>query len=176
MQVLRDARCTALMLGAVAALGCGDDGSDDGGATHDHHLPHDGGMHDGAVAMVPCPEDLPEFATGLRAMGEDQRVQAELVDAQYVPPRKYRNDWTVAFLDANGEPLDDVEVAEVEPFMPTHNHDGRYPSVWEMLDEPGQFQVDDINLWMTGPWEVRFRVSSDSAGGDDYIVFDVCIE
>jgi hypothetical protein len=168
MERYRTLGCVALVL-ATAALGCGDSG-DDGQEGDDGFVP------EGGFAMVPCPEGLLEnFANGLQVMGEEERIQAELVDAQYVPARQYRNDWTVAFLNDRGEPLDDVEITYAQSFMPTHNHDGRFPPMWAMLPEPGQFQVDDINMWMPGPWEVQFSVSSASAG-DDRVVFDVCIE
>ena len=68
-----------------------------------------------------------------------------------------------------------MELADATPFMPVHGHDGFYDPVVTALDEPGQFQVDDLNLWMVGPWEVRLMVESETAGGD-YIVFHVCVD
>jgi hypothetical protein len=52
-------------------------------------------------------------------------------------------------------------------------HDGTRTPVWTGPDADGQFSVSDINLWMHGPWEVRFWVTGPD--GDDYIVLPVCV-
>jgi hypothetical protein len=58
--------------------------------------------------------------------------------------------------------------------MPAHRHTGIKPTRVEALDD-GRFDVADINMWMSGPWEVQLTVDSESEGSD-FIVFDVCIE
>lgn len=155
---------------ATFAAGCGDDGA------MDHDDDHSHGMEDaGHVEKVPCPASTPEFVLGLEATGKDGHVTARLLDADWIPPRKGTNDWSVEFLDADGMPVEDMEITKAESFMPVHNHDGRYPPTITALDDPGTFQLDNINLHMGGPWEVRFTVDSESAGSD-YIVFNVCVD
>jgi hypothetical protein len=127
-----------------------------------------------ADASVRCGDDVPPFALGMSALGEQGRVRAVLVEAVPAPPEKYRNDWLVQLEDAAGEALDDAQISEARPFMPAHGHDGTFaPTV--TAAGAGRFQVDNLNLWMRGPWEVQLRVSSQAAG-DDYIVFRICIE
>lgn len=157
---------------AILAAGCGDDSDANDDHAHNGHE-HDGGGHE--PEPVPCPASTPEFKLNLEATGEDGNVTARILEADYIPPRKGTNDWQVVFLDADGNPLEDVEVTKAEPFMPVHNHDGRYPPTMTALDDPGTFEFESINMHMGGPWEMRFTVESESAG-DDYIVFHVCVE
>jgi hypothetical protein len=180
---------------ALAAAACGDDSSADGDgasecAGHEGHEGHDcapdasvsgDGDGDGMAAagseafpFVPCPDDV-SFSIGMEAVGDSEAVMARLLDASPAPPEKFKNDWAVEFLDMDGNALDDVEVEMARPWMPAHLHDGTFPPVVTPMDDPGAFQIDDLNLWMRGLWEVQLTVSSASAG-DDYIVFDVCIE
>lgn len=121
-----------------------------------------------------CPESTPEFALGMRALGENKRFLAELITATPAPPMRYLNDWTLRFLDAATESLlSDVAVTEARPFMPVHGHDGNVlPKVSRL--ESGEFRVVGLNLNMRGPWEIQLHVSSE-AGGTDYIVFHVCV-
>jgi hypothetical protein len=155
---------------ALFGAGCGDDEADD----HAHSgQEHDGGGH--GLEPVPCPASTPEFKVGLEATGESANVTARIVEADYVPPRKGPNDWQVVFVDGEGMAVEDVAITKAEPYMPVHRHDGRYPPTVTELDDPGAFDVENINLHMGGPWEVRFTVESESAG-DDYIVFNVCVE
>ena len=160
----------ALLVLVVAAMGCNDAAD----SAVDNHSP------DLGLPKVPCPRSTPEFvatpSAGLEAIGRDSSlVTAKLIDADYSPPRIYRNDWTILFSDADGEPLDDIAITKAEPYMPVHGHDGGFPPKIMKLKEPGVVFFQDINLKMGGPWEVRFWVDSEQAGGADYIVFDVCV-
>jgi hypothetical protein len=170
-------RCEVMMwrlgwlLCALLTFACGDDGEGDEPVAGSAAPLLDGGMYPAA----PCPESTPEFRINLEAEGEDGKVVARLLDADNIPPRQFQNDWTIEFNTPGGEPIEDLELVDATPFMPVHGHDGVYPPEVTLLDEPGQFQVDNLNLWMIGPWEVRLRVESESAG-DDYIVFHVCVK
>lgn len=169
MRVETTTRSLVWVLCVLLTCACGDDDDDDTGGMSAPLL-------DGGYPPVPCPEDTPEFRFDLEADGEDGNIVARLVDADNVPPHQYENDWTVEFQTPDGEPIEDADLAMATPFMPVHGHDGFYPpDVAAVDDAPGQFHVDNLNLWMVGPWEVRLRVESESAG-DDYIVFRVCIE
>jgi hypothetical protein len=160
----------AVLAGALALSGCGSD--DDAADMHGEHLMQE----DASYPEAMCPEDTPEFAIDMKAMGRDHHIVGRLVDATPAPPLIYNNDWVVAFEDAAGSPIEDVEITMARPFMPVHGHDGFYTPIVTPVDgEPGQFKVDRLNLWMRGPWLIQLTVSSESAG-DDYIEFQVCIE
>jgi hypothetical protein len=163
--------CLSATLCVALFAGCGDDDGTDSDPVH----VHDAGLSDGSYEEVPCPEDTPEFAIGMEAVGEEGAITGRLLDADPAPPRKFENDWSVEFVDADGEPLEDVEVVRAWPFMPVHGHDGFYDPDVSALEEPGRYRVDRINMWMRGPWEVHFMLTSESAG-DDHVVFDVCAE
>jgi hypothetical protein len=98
-----------------------------------------------------------------------------LAGATPLPPEKYLNDWTVDFVNTAGAAIDDVSVTMARSFMPVHGHDGTFPPVVTKLAEPGRVQIDDLNLWMRGPWLIQLGVSSPTVG-DDYIEFSACVE
>lgn len=146
----------------AADLGCGDDA-----------LEADAGAAD-AAAVSNCPDDLPEFRLGMQATGEQGLVVATIEDASPSPPKKYENDWAVKLTDPDGEPIDGLTLYDVEPFMPEHGHDGTFTPIISPGAEPGQYQIDRINMPMKDLWEVRLFVHVD-ADRDDKVVFEVCI-
>jgi hypothetical protein len=162
---LRVVAVSSLMLGAS---GCGDDDHGPQGP----HLGHE----DAGERSIPCPPETPELRQGLETLGKEGNVLSRVVDAMPIPARLRRNDWVVEFLDADGEPLADVEVDDATPWMraPGHPpHDGIYPTQVTPLDEPGRFEIARLNLWMEGPWEIEIRVRSETAG-NDLIVIPTC--
>ena len=169
MRVVKRPRSIGWLVALSMCAACGDDGGDDSADEMTH--PH----VDGSFPEAPCPENTPEFRINLQATGEEGAVVAQLIDADHIPPRKNRNNWTIEFLDTDDMALEDAELTMARPFMPVHGHDGIYEPEVTALDEPGRYQVDGLNLWMTGPWQVQLTVASESAG-DDYIVFNVCVD
>jgi photosystem II stability/assembly factor-like uncharacterized protein len=152
-----------LIMLLTAITGCGDDGS--------MNEPSD---EADAAVFVACPDSIPELEPGVAFTGRDGKIRVEILGASPMPARKYRNDWTIAFTDANGDPLDDVEITRFEAYMPVHEHFSRPPVEVELLDEPGELDAT-VHFIMRGPWEVQIEASSASAG-DDYVVLDVCVE
>jgi hypothetical protein len=151
-------------LGALlwALVGCG--GDDDDGHTHGAGI---GAA--GAYAPVPCPADTPEFAAGpagigLEALGVKQAAQVRVIDAMPRAPERYENDWSVAFLDAQGAPLADAQVASACAFMPVHGHFEAARMITPLM-EPGTFQLKALNLSMVGPWEVHLTINSPTVAG-----------
>jgi len=161
--------CTALLMAMLAAGACSDEPD-----PHDAHGPPTSDGGDVGVRSIPCPEDTPELHVGLEAVGESGLIRAQIVDADF-PPKLRLNDWIIEFLDAEGEPLADAEITMARPYMhaPGHDHDGIYPPVVTKLEEPGRFEIADLNLWMYGPWQIEIWVSS-AAAGDDFISFPAC--
>lgn len=158
------------LLTLLALCACEADTRSMHGHDHDHTSgdPADAGSYEG------CPEATPEFALGMRAMGKEGNVHAELVAALPSPPMRYRNDWTLRFTDVEARPLQDVVLTSARPFMPVHGHDGNVLPTISQLEEDGTFLLEGLNLNMRGPWEIQLQVNSKSAGSD-YLVFDVCV-
>ena len=99
-------------------------------------------------------------------------VSIELVQTEPDPPARFLNDWRIR-LDA--EALDSTSGADldVEPFMPAHGHGAGTPVPVHDMEDDGLYDLQGLNLWMGGHWEVRigFKVADLS----DRVVFDVCI-
>ncbi len=185
-----------LILGCVIGIGaCGGAATDDvdssgasgndgsSGASGPHAPNRDSGSDDSGTAgpgdeafpFIPCPDDLPPFAIGMDTLGTNGVIRARLVDASPAPPEKFFNDWTVEFHGADGSVLGDVELTMARAWMPAHGHDGTYAPIITPREEPGQFAVDQLNLWMRGHWEVQIEATSPGVG-DDSLVFDACVE
>ncbi len=147
---------------AAAAVGCS--GGDEAPAAP----PQQTQMETGACA------DAPDFVLFEDVVGDMGVMKAARLAASPAPPERNENDWTVEFRDLDDAPVADVMVTMVQPFMPAHNHDGTFDPTVVPLDDPGKFDIQAINLWMPGMWEVRFTVESETVGAD-YIVFDACI-
>jgi hypothetical protein len=154
----------ALRFALFTLLGCGE-AADEPDAS--------GAPSADAATYQGCPLDTPPFALGMEAQGVRGSVRARLRAALPAPPQRYRNDWTLEFLDAQGALLSDVTITKARPFMPVHGHDGNIQPTIQALDATS-IQVDKLNLWMRGPWEIQLEVRSVSKG-DDQMVFHVCI-
>ena len=162
-RVLQRKRRWLALAALVGLLGC-----DDAGPESDASATEDSGT------FVPCPDSIPELAPGVTFDGRDGHIRVEVRQASKMPARKYRNDWRLVLTDADGEPLDDVEITRLEAYMPVHMHFSRPAAEVEMLDQPGEANAT-VYFTMRGPWEVQLEASSPSAG-DDYVVLDVCVE
>ena len=170
-------------LAAVLGAGCagGDDDSSDG--DDDAVEPTD--------EAVTCPDDIPEFfagdTSGMEAMGVNMEIKARLIAADPTPPQRFRNDWTIELMTADGTPLEDAEIVKACAFMPVHGH-GLGPREITPGDGPGQFNLEGLNLTTRGPWQVQLSVRSDSVPeataratncdtvqGTDYLAFSICV-
>jgi hypothetical protein len=69
--------------------------------------------------------------------------------------------------DEHGSAIDDLSV-EVEPFMPKMNHGTSKPSITALGH--GAYQVDLLNLYMPGRWELRVQL-----GAEKKVTFEVDI-
>jgi hypothetical protein len=160
-----------------ALLGCSSGGDDDlvtAGAGI-------GAAGADASGPPPCPSDTPAFhagpaGIGLEAVGNKQLAKVRVIDAMPKTPVKYENDWTVAFLDAQGLPLADAQLPTLVAAcarMPVHAHTEPPKSI-QPGTEPGTFKLHALNLSMVGPWEVQLAVSSPTLGGtaDQYTLCD----
>lgn len=125
-----------------------------------------------AMTPAPCVVDPGDFALNSETMSKTGLYAVRIVDAMPAPPRKNVNLWTVEFVKPGGGVVQDATIDKVEPFMPAHGHNGIYDPVITPMDN-GQFEVDVINLWMGGGWQVKFDVTVD--GQSDQAVVEVCV-
>lgn len=139
--------------------------------TSEQATPDEGG--DQGFAPVPCGEIEPLYS-GTLVTGREQLAQIEVVETSPAPPEKFESDWIVRVLDMSDDAMSDAELLEVVPFMPVHGHDGITPPLVAKLEEPGEFEVSKLNMWMGGPWEVQFAIQTPD--GEDFVSVDVCIE
>jgi|GEM_PF-2426721 len=175
-----------LALGLSLSLaGCGDDKGPSQGHDHDQDHDHvgdtDGGTgdagDDASYPGTPCDPSLPPLMAGTEQLGNAAgKIKGKLVSSDPLPLLKGNANWVVDFTTKDGVPLTDLEFIDVYTYMPVHGHHGTFKPTPKQLTEPGRYEFDGFNFTMRGPWQVRFELSSEAAGGDDYLIFDVCVE
>ncbi len=113
-----------------------------------------------------------DYSPGMVAVGNDGVFEIQLITAVPAPPDKGDNAWTIALRDVASAAPVHADTLVVIPFMPDHGHGTSIEPVITQNPEPGSYQIDVINLWMPGFWEVRFDIDA----GTDLIVFPFCVE
>lgn len=114
------------------------------------------------------------YEPGMIEDGVDSVFKVRLVESTPAPPAKGDNTWIVDVLDyGTSAPVDGATITAT-PFMPDHNHGTPVQTEIAPTGAPGQFQLDRVNLWMPGLWEVR--IEADANGEHDESVFPFCIE
>lgn len=131
---------------AGLVFGCGESAStaaDAGHASGDAERP----------GIDAAPED--DFAIGQPRSGEGGRLRVAILSATPAPPARNLNDWTIAVTDAEGASQGDCTVS-VGLFMPAHGHTSTTEPDIRPGDGLGTYQVDAMNLFMPGRWEITF--------------------
>lgn len=113
------------------------------------------------------------YAAGMSKTGA-QGFEFRLMEAAPTPPAKGDNDWTIEVLDASSTPMDGISL-DITPFMPDHGHGTTVNADITPTQEAGTYDVNPVNLWMPGYWEITVDASDDS-GPLDSAVFAFCIE
>jgi hypothetical protein len=156
ISIVRPVSKSVLMLGLAA---CGTDDGDD-------------------EMMVDCATvtDVDTFVVGLDHPGDKGVYDFKLMSATPAPPARGFNTWVVQVSSMNagvvGAPVDGATI-KVTPFMPAHMHGSGVEVVIMPMTEPGQYQLDPVNLWMQGVWETTVRATVDTT--TDLTVFKFCI-
>ena len=145
-----------LILGVVLAAGaCSDDGGD--GTSYN------------------CAEETrdEEFVMGLTKAGVDGRLEFKLVSSDPAPPSRGDNRWIVQ-LSTMTAPVMPVSGAAmtVTPFMPDHQHVSGETVIVTPTATAGEYQLDPVNLFMPGLWEITLRVTGAT---EDRAVFRFCL-
>jgi hypothetical protein len=147
----------SLILGVALSVGaCADDPHDDG-TTYD------------------CAKETrdDEFVIGLTKPGENSRLEFKLLSSDPAPPARGDNTMVLQ-LSTMAAPVTPVSGASmsVTPFMPDHEHGAGKTVQITPLADPGQYQLEPVNLRMPGLWEVTIEVD----GADsDRAVFRFCL-
>lgn len=159
-QIVGSKRFRALCLSSALVVACDDDSAD---ASNDDDGPR------GCEAE----ERDDEYTLGLEKSGAVVRVQ--FVDAMPAPPDRGDNTWTLRVLDlATGEPMQDVALV-VDPYMPDHMHSTSIPVQVTPMEEPGVVQLDPVNLFMPGLWQVKLAFVLPEQQSDR-VVFSFCVD
>ncbi len=110
-----------------------------------------------------------EYVAGLekQSMNGQYTMQLKLSD----PIPKYTDEytWTVVLLDMEGNPVSDAQIV-AEPTMPDHKH-GTFPKYTSGVaqDEPGEYQLADMDLFMPGVWQIDIVISADNTPEDQVL-------
>lgn len=159
------ARIAVAVLLCLAA--CNEDAE---GTAHDHPTDAEVAEFEG------CPDTIPSFALGMSTASKDGSIQAALLQASPAPPARFFNDWQIAFKTADDAPAADVVLQRARAFMPVHGHYGTPdPRLTQHGADPSVFDVDKLNLFMRGPWQVILMLSTPQTGPTE-LIFEVCVE
>lgn len=149
-------RIPLLMLTLTLAGGCGSDGDD----TSD---PATGAGGTGATGLCASADT---FTAGMARMGDEGRVELTLMSSDPAPPERHDNTWVLKLTDVDGNPAEGATVIP-KPNMPQHGHGTNTQAVVTELGA-GEYQLDPINLFMPGYWEIPIDVTL-SGGETDSI-------
>lgn len=150
--------CAALLMGVCAAfgVGCADP------------------VEDNSELRCDAETRADVYAPDMIRMGDDGVLRIRLIESIPGPPEKGDNHFTVELLEADADvAIPDADMS-VTPFMPDHNHGTPIAPVVTTGAKAGQYEIDRLNLWMPGLWEVRIDI--DAQGSTDQVVFSFCVE
>jgi hypothetical protein len=158
--------CLALLL----LMGCGSPASDADSDDNAVTAGDDDAPEEVDAGSLPCGgrgRDLHD----LSVTGE--ALSLEVLELQPDPPVVGDNSFRVA-LELEGEPLvgasDDIIVS---PTMPDHGH-GTPVTVGIFESGQGIYQLEPVNTFMAGYWQISVEVDSESGTG--WVQFGVCVE
>lgn len=159
-QSVSSKRIRVLCFSSVLVVACDDDAED-------------GANDDDSPRGCESEERDDEYTLGLEKSGAAVRVQ--FVDAVPAPPDRGDNTWTLRVLDlATGEAMQDVMLV-VDPYMPDHMHSTSIPVQVTPIEEPGVVQLDPVNLFMPGLWQVKLAFILPEQQSDQ-VVFSFCVD
>ena len=124
------------------------------------------------------------FSAGMEVMGEMGLAKIQLLDASPAPPIRDYNDWQLVVMDASGAPLPDADLS-ITPWMPDHGHGSpNQATALIRAAEPGAWDLQDLDLFMPGYWEVHFDVElpntdEGETGGElltERITYGFCVD
>ncbi len=92
------------------------------------------------------------------------------------PLVKGENTLTVTVVDAAGNPVTDATLT-LKPFMPDHGHGSSIIPLVGPTKADGSIEIDHVNTFMPGIWQLTFTVTKPSATGaqSDSSVVTFCV-
>jgi len=122
------------------------------------------------------------FVVGLEHVGDDGALDFKLMSATPAPPGRDFNSWLIQVNTMSagvvGAGLSDARIT-VAPFMPDHAHGpGAYKPIVQPMPDPGAYQIDQINTWMPGFWQITIDATAETAAGTvhDSTIYKFCIQ
>ena len=112
------------------------------------------------------------IVSGLEKLGTQGRLTFRLMGTTPAPPKRPDNMWIV-HVEQNGAPVDGAAFG-VKLNMPDHDHGSPVKPVITAAGTPGDYKVDQLNLWMPGLWDVTFDATP-VGGTKDLATFRACI-
>jgi hypothetical protein len=114
-----------------------------------------------------------EFVIGLTKPGANSRLEFKLLSSDPAPPSRGDNTMVLQ-LSTMAAPVMPVSGASmsVTPFMPDHEHTSGKAVKITPLADPGQYQLEPVNLFMPGLWEITVEVDG---ANSDLAVFRFCL-
>lgn len=155
--------CLAAALLALGAGGC------DGGETGET------GTTTTTQDQSGCTNDprVEAYAAGMKEMSQEGAMSITLLDADPAPPSKGDNVWMLKVEDDAGNPVDGATIT-MDATMPDHGHSSTVvPDV--ASKGGGTYELDPINLFMPGVWQVTFDVAPPS-GAVQSTTFTFCVQ
>lgn len=157
----------SLLVSALLALltGCGDDaGGDDTAAA--------GGQGGAGGEAAGGASGADTYAAGMKRAGVDARLSVTLLDAVPAPPQRELNDWRIRVEDTSGAAVSGCTLG-VGLFMPVHGHSSTTEPVIAPADAAGEYQLDDMNLFMPGLWEITLDLTCGAVTDQVQFAFEI---
>lgn len=114
------------------------------------------------------------YSPGMELPGKAGLYSVRLESISPVPAFKGDNLWKVQIVDASKQPVDGLTL-KVKPFMPDHGHGSSITPQIKPQGAGGRYDVEQLNLFMPGLWQVFFTVQPAAGGGDEAEVA-FCVE
>lgn len=121
---------------------------------------------------VDCDEETRDeaYTAGMGKTGEGG-LTFTLISSNPAPPSRNNNVWVVK-LERDGVPVEGATI-DIKTFMPDHNHGSPVVPDITATATPGQYNIDPVNLFMPGLWEIT--VEATAGATTDEVVFRFCI-
>lgn len=150
-------RSWLFVLGILATLSCGD------GHDHEH----------GDVDHESCLGDEEE-PQGASKLGEEGRFKVHILATEPAPLLVGNNSFTIRITDPEDNPVEGVTFDILETWQRLHNHGSPVVPQTTALEDPGEFQIDDLNVIHPGSW--LFRFGPRAGDQSDFIEFNFGVE
>jgi hypothetical protein len=119
------------------------------------------------------------FTMNVPKPGDMHALSFVITDANFVPPAKGNNSWTMKILDASGQAVKDAVLSFPktmhlsDPWMPDHSHGALPAKATDNMD--GTYTITPLDFFMGGIWSTFISVANASGVAIDTITLTYCI-